>query len=433
MAERPPQGTKGRVETRGDEAAEGSEGKRGELGPSASRRRPTIMGLAPAPHVAPGAGPGEDEARRRQRVLEQVKTRSTPPTGPPPPAAPSVVPPLGTTTRRMAPVKATHVLDEVAARLPSSSGWDVARLDDPPAPDLPSAPTVLVELRSPMTGPPPPPDVRGGQAPRPAPAAYASPRDVAEVVTTTEGQPRTASAPPQAAGLPPQAAGSSGPPAGLMLRRPESEPLPPIAPLDPRLVLLTRPDSTVADAYRALRDHLLAKKLPRVFAVSSPSPRDGKTSCAINLALALSESPSMRVLIVDGNYFKPELGQVFQMDRLAHFAPPNAESWLWPYRLAEVTPNLHLVALPRSDMPRPRFDPSRFEVLIDHLRRARYDYIAIDAPALHGTPAVGQLLNAADATLFALRAGGGTTARELRRAAAQVPKEKALGVALIDG
>lgn len=204
-------------------------------------------------------------------------------------------------------------------------------------------------------------------------------------------------------------------------------------PHDKRLVLIAEPDSPAADGYRVLRDGLIAKNLPRVLAVSSPLQKDGKTTCAINLALALAEQPSTRVLLVDANFFEPELAQIFKLEQLPAIVPPEAETWLSPYRLVQVTPNLHLSAILRSEVPRRRFDQHRFEALIDRFCRANYDYIVMDAPALHGSPAVGQLVSIADATLLAVRAGAGTTARELRRVADQIPKDKAFGVALIDG
>ena len=184
------------------------------------------------------------------------------------------------------------------------------------------------------------------------------------------------------------------PPAGLVLRRWEPEQQQPVTtgmpvPGDKRLVLLVEPDSTAADAYRVLRDHLIAKNLPRVIAVSSPLQRDGKTTCAINLALALSEQPSTRVLLVDGNFFAPELARIFQLERLPMLSPPEAEAWLPPYRLASVTPSLHIVGILESEMPRRRFEQHRFEAMIDRLCRANYDYIVIDSPALQAAPSRG--------------------------------------------
>ena len=439
------------------------------------------MGLAPAPHLgglagSPGAIARAEEEARRQRVMNRERTGSSAPppvqsshpreeivepvptpfagTGPPPPPAASPEPAFGTTTLLMIPRTPNIPLTlprqgepEPPAGVPTHNGWDAAQpnKDEPSSPGVPSAPTVLVEPPRAVTGPPPPANAASRQPPPPAPQPARHPAhvhapgapgygagypDAVEAAPTTQRMLRTM---PMAT----PSVQASEPPAGLVLRRWEPEGAVPTTlpvPQDRRLVLLAEPDSPASDAYRVLRDHLVAKNLPRVVAVSSPQHRDGKTTCAINLALALSEQPSTRVLLVDGNFFEPELARIFQMERLPMLSPPDAEVWLAPYRLAQVTANLHLVAMLRNEMPTGRrFDQHRFEALIDRLCRANYDYIVIDAPALQGTPAVGQLLAVADATLLAVRAGGGTTARELRRAADQIPKDKALGVALIDG
>src|SRR5262249_13243769 len=59
--------------------------------------------------------------------------------------------------------------------------------------------------------------------------------------------------------------------------------------IDPRLVMLKDPYSVRADAYRALRHRLSASGDPRIIAVSSAAPGEGKTICSINLAVALRE------------------------------------------------------------------------------------------------------------------------------------------------
>ena len=202
--------------------------------------------------------------------------------------------------------------------------------------------------------------------------------------------------------------------------------------LDPRLVLLIEPHSPRASSFRLLRDSLVSKNMPRVLAVSSAAPNDGKTTCAINLALAMAEQPTTRVLLVDGNFFEPELGQIFTVDRLPSITPPDAVAWLAPYKIVEARPTLHVAAIPKHPgEPPPRFEQQRFDAMIERLVRVSYDYIIIDTPALRGTPEVSHLLAVADATLLAVRAGG-TTTRDLRRAAEQIPKNKALGIALID-
>lgn len=224
------------------------------------------------------------------------------------------------------------------------------------------------------------------------------------------------------------------PAAPLALRAPElPAPRPAISgPFDPRIVLLAEPYSPRAASFRLLRDSLMAKSMPRVLAVSSAAPKDGKTTCSINLAFAFAEQPGTRVLLVDGNFFAPELGSIFSIDRLAPVTLPDGEAWLSPFKLVEINPGLHVAGIERRPgEPAARFDPPRFEALIERLVRVSYDFILIDAPALRGTPEVTQMLGAADATLLAVRSGG-TTASELRRAAEQIPPKKALGIALID-
>lgn len=209
--------------------------------------------------------------------------------------------------------------------------------------------------------------------------------------------------------------------------------VPPQLPLqgrpDPRMVVLTEPDSARAVSFRLLRDSLLAKRLPRVLAVSSPECGDGKTTCALNLALSLAERA--KVLVLDGNFLEPELTQIFGIPDGIPAWPQNA-AWLAPYRIVEVLRGLHIAGLvpPPGSLPT-RFEKQWFETLIAALRRFPYDFIIIDAAAILESPTVTQLIATADATLLAVRAGA-TTARALRRANDQIPEGRGIGVALVD-
>ncbi len=206
----------------------------------------------------------------------------------------------------------------------------------------------------------------------------------------------------------------------------------PLRTIDPRLVLLSSPDSAQAASFRLLRDNLLAKGLPRVLGVSSASPHDGKTTCAINLALALAEHTPARILLMDGNYFAPALATIFAVDEHTPSPPVLDPKNVAPYRLAELTPSLHVAtfALRRGEVA-PRFDKQRFDMLLDVLCRVGYDHIIVDAPAIVGSPMVSQLLGGVDGVLLAVRSGR-TTARALRRAVEAIPGNKGLGISLMD-
>jgi len=221
--------------------------------------------------------------------------------------------------------------------------------------------------------------------------------------------------------------GFRGPQQGAPMGPPQVAP-PPGGP-DPRLVLITEPDSARAASFRLLRDNLLAKRLPRVLAVSSAAKSDGKTICALNLALSLAERA--KVLLVDGNILDPELDTIFGISEATPLWPMNA-AWLAPYRIAEVSRGLHVAAMVTPyGQPAPRFDKTWFDQVIGALRRFPYDFIIIDTAALSASPTVSQMVAAADATLLAVRSGV-TTARVLRRATDQIPEGRAIGIALID-
>jgi len=201
--------------------------------------------------------------------------------------------------------------------------------------------------------------------------------------------------------------------------------------LDPRLVMLAEPDSDRASAFRQLGDDLLERGLPRVVAVSSAAPKEGKTTCALNLAMAFAERRAPRVLLVDANFFDPELAEIFGVDE----EPPASASlelpWLAPYTLVELTPCLHVATMARDRRPATRFDARRFDMLIDLLSGVGYDRIVIDAPALDGSPRVRRVIAAAEAVLLTVRSGR-TTTRALQRAVEQVGEGRLLGTTLMD-
>lgn len=227
------------------------------------------------------------------------------------------------------------------------------------------------------------------------------------------------------------------PPMGGMQQQPFRAAPPPPAPpgivlqgnIDGRIILVKEPESARATSFRLLRDNLLARRLPRIIAVSSPMPADGKTTCAINLALALSEGA--RVLLLDGAIAEPELDQIFGITDQTVPSVVHGP-WAAPYKIAELSPSMSIggIVLPPGQPP-PRFERRWFEQLTATLRRSHYDFILVDTAAFSTSPTVGQLVSLCDGTVLAVRAGI-TTARALRRATEQIPDGRAIGVALID-
>lgn len=202
---------------------------------------------------------------------------------------------------------------------------------------------------------------------------------------------------------------------------------------DRRLVLVNSPDSERAAAFRVLRHHLLGFGRPQVIVVSSPKTGDGKTTTAINLALALSECARAKVLLADVHLRSPQIGQALRLvppwcfaeQLVAHRNQP-----MLPWSLVEIPQLwLHVAALhPRIEQTQ-LLDAPAFSIAMERLRLV-YDHIVVDAPPVLGSADVNLMADAADAVLLAVRAGR-STSRELRTAIEQLGAQKVVGSVLL--
>jgi Mrp family chromosome partitioning ATPase len=203
--------------------------------------------------------------------------------------------------------------------------------------------------------------------------------------------------------------------------------------LDPRLVVLSEPSSAAARNYRLLQHRLVARSDPRVIAVTSALPGEGKTTCAANLALVLADQTFARVLLVEANVRRPALAQTFGFDPADSFidrlvqdrdSPP-------PYLVARICgTRLHVAAL-RSHAPRGlRLDRLRLHLALSALRDC-YDYIVIDAASVFESADADIVGECADGVLIAARAEKSRRA-PIRRAIEQLSPAPMLGVVLLD-
>jgi Mrp family chromosome partitioning ATPase len=204
--------------------------------------------------------------------------------------------------------------------------------------------------------------------------------------------------------------------------------------LDPRVVMLAAPDSTAAATFRQLRHRLEGIRRTRTVLVTSPKAREGKTTTAVNVALALGEGGRARVLLVEANFRAPELASLFGFEPPAcisdqlqrHREDPTA-----PWDVVEaMVPWLHLLAVAPHNAGQPMLDALLLSICIDWLRNAGYDYVVVDCPGVLEGADVNLVEESVDGILIVLRAGNSRTA-ELRSAAGQVDRAKILGTVLV--
>jgi Mrp family chromosome partitioning ATPase len=204
--------------------------------------------------------------------------------------------------------------------------------------------------------------------------------------------------------------------------------------IDPRLALLIDPDSERSAAFRVLRHHLLEIGRPQVVIVSSPQIGDGKTTAAVNLALALAECGRAKTLLVETHVRRPQLTTVFQ------FVPPwcfaeqlaaHRHQPTMPWSLVDIPQLwLHVAAInPRTEQTQ-LLDGPAFAIAMERLRLAGYEHIVVDAPPVLGSADVNLMTDAADSVVFALRARRSNT-RDLRRAIEQLGTDKIAGTVLL--
>ena len=204
--------------------------------------------------------------------------------------------------------------------------------------------------------------------------------------------------------------------------------------IDPRLALVLDPDSERSASFRVLRHHLLEIGRPQVVIVSSPQLGDGKTTTAVNLALALAECGRAKTLLVETHVRRPQLSTVFQ------FIPPwcfaeqlaaHRHQPTMPWSLIDIPQLwLHVAAINPRTQQSQLLDGPAFAIAMERMRLSDYEHIVVDAPPVLGSADVNLMTDAADSVVFALSAQRSNT-RDLRRALEQLGSGKFAGTVLL--
>jgi exopolysaccharide transport family protein len=184
------------------------------------------------------------------------------------------------------------------------------------------------------------------------------------------------------------------------------------------LVTQVRPQSQMAESYRALRTSLLLSNLgapPKVIMVTSALPQEGKTTTSINCAVVLAQK-GVRVLLIDADLRRPSIHKTLGMGPHSGLSNVLTGSTTLEQAITRtaVLPNLFvLTAGTPPPNPAELLASANMRDVLAQLRE-EYDHIVIDTPpSLSVTDAV-VLSPRADAVVLVIRSGH-TTKNALRR------------------
>lgn len=178
--------------------------------------------------------------------------------------------------------------------------------------------------------------------------------------------------------------------------------------------------STVAEAYRALRTSLLLSSAghpPKTVLVTSGRPGEGKTTTAVNTAISLAQLGAS-VLLIDCDLRRPKVHKVFGVNHL-HGLSTYLSRDVEIDTLVQSLPIPNLSLLPCGPIPpnpAELISSERMREMLEMLTQ-RYDHIVIDSPPLINVTDPVILSTMVDGVIMVVHAGKST--RDVIRRASQ--------------
>ncbi|MFO1433608.1 MAG: polysaccharide biosynthesis tyrosine autokinase [Candidatus Competibacteraceae bacterium] len=168
------------------------------------------------------------------------------------------------------------------------------------------------------------------------------------------------------------------------------------------------PRSTFAESYRSVRTALQFSTVhgaPRIIAVTSAQPKEGKTTVSITLAITFAQA-GKKVLLIDADLRNPSLHRLLQLDNsmgLTNYLAADAQ----PVEVAYPVLLENLFVIPSGPLP-----PNPVELLstpkmaaLLSLATEKFDQVILDCPPVLGLADALILGNMAQATLLVMEAG----------------------------
>ena len=209
----------------------------------------------------------------------------------------------------------------------------------------------------------------------------------------------------------------------------------PLRTLLPSVLAFRNPNHGALSQFRVLKykiEDYIDKHQYRSFAVTSARQGEGKTRTALNLAAVMSENPWLKLVLLDLNFRKPDLGRIMRVKAgdpgLLHVLSGRA-SFNQALKKLEARNLYFLHTGGTYEGSMGVLNSPQFDLFLSRLNEA-FDLIIIDMPAvLDGDDAL-VIKQKVDSVFMVMRAEH-TPIGEVNRAAKRLGKDRILGVLLI--
>jgi receptor protein-tyrosine kinase len=197
------------------------------------------------------------------------------------------------------------------------------------------------------------------------------------------------------------------------------------------LLDLNNSHETPAEEFRTLRtrmNHLQTIQPLHTIVVTSPSPAEGKTFSAVNLALAESHLAESSVLLGDFDLRRPIIHNLFQVDRAPGLSDYLTGQCTFPQALRKVE-GMNLYLLPAGSPvknPLELLNTRQAKALFEELPRC-FNWAIFDTPPLLFSADANLLATLADGTILVVKIGS-TTFDNVTRAIQSLCENNVLGI-----
>ncbi len=141
----------------------------------------------------------------------------------------------------------------------------------------------------------------------------------------------------------------------------------------------------VVESYKAIRTNLmflLSQTRSHTFEISSSLPGEGKSSCAVNLAIAFSQLGN-KILLIDADLRKPSIYRKLRLQNVKGLSSVLVGFCDFDEAVVKVNDNFDvLVSGPTPPNPSELLGSEQMSRLLDYVKD-KYDYVIIDTPPIN--------------------------------------------------